>query len=91
LEVLPPAGNEFIERLYVRKPQVDTIKTIERFMTAHPENHHAILTLGIKTRWGAEIPLPSGYCQGSKCRSRWFREGKLVLLKKSRLAPGFLF
>ncbi|MHB9291219.1 putative HTH-type transcriptional activator RhaR [Hollandina sp. SP2] len=41
LEVLP-AGNECIDRLCFRKTQVDTIKTIERFMTAHPENHYTL-------------------------------------------------
>jgi AraC-like DNA-binding protein len=41
LEALP-AGNEFIDRLCFRKTQVDTIKTIERFMTAHPETHYTL-------------------------------------------------
>ncbi|MDR2633275.1 MAG: AraC family transcriptional regulator [Treponema sp.] len=40
-----PAGNEFIKRPYFRKDQVDTIKAIERFMTARPENHYTIAEL----------------------------------------------
>lgn len=47
LDVLP-AGNEFIERPYFHKTQVDTIKAIERFMTAHPENHYTLEELSIR-------------------------------------------
>jgi AraC-like DNA-binding protein len=41
LEIVP-AKNEFIERLYFRKTQVDKIKAIERFMTVHPEIHYTL-------------------------------------------------
>jgi AraC-like DNA-binding protein len=41
LDVLP-AKNEFIEHPYFHKTQVDTIKAIERFMTARPENHYTL-------------------------------------------------
>jgi AraC-like DNA-binding protein len=37
-----PAGNGFIERPYFHKTQVDKIKAIERFMTAHPEDHYTL-------------------------------------------------
>jgi AraC-like DNA-binding protein len=47
LDMLPP-GNEFIERPCFRKTQVDTIKAIERFMTAHPENHYTMEELSIR-------------------------------------------
>jgi AraC-like DNA-binding protein len=41
LEALP-AGNGFTERLYFRKTRVDTVKAIERFMTAHPETRYTL-------------------------------------------------
>jgi AraC-like DNA-binding protein len=41
LNVLP-AGNELKEHRYFHKTQVDTIKAIERFMTAHPENRYTL-------------------------------------------------
>ncbi|MDR1300896.1 MAG: AraC family transcriptional regulator [Treponema sp.] len=41
LDVLP-TGDELRKRSYFRKTQVDTIKAIERFMTAHPENRYTL-------------------------------------------------
>jgi AraC-like DNA-binding protein len=39
---IAPVGNEFIKQPYFHKNQVDRIKAIERFMTAHPENHYTL-------------------------------------------------
>jgi AraC-like DNA-binding protein len=40
-----PAEDALRERRYFHKAQVDTIKAIERFMTARPENHYTLKEL----------------------------------------------
>jgi AraC-like DNA-binding protein len=40
-----PAGDALMERRYFHKAQVDTVKTIERFMTARPEKRYTLKEL----------------------------------------------
>ncbi|MDR0730669.1 MAG: AraC family transcriptional regulator [Treponema sp.] len=48
-----PAGNEFIKHPYFHKTQVDTIKAIERFMTARPENRYTLEELSARFKISA--------------------------------------
>jgi AraC-like DNA-binding protein len=43
-----PAGNGFTARPCFHKTRVDTIKAIERFMTARPENHYTLEELSTR-------------------------------------------